>query len=194
MANNAKLACVYLILSIIIFSCSSTKVPDKINGGFETSSSDNEDPDGWFPNRLSTSNRNIEFKLDGETAHGGGKSISISISKSAGDKSNIYNWVKNIEGLETKSVYELSGWIKTNNVKNSPFIEIQCWNRKADKLIAKTSTTKLYPIMGTKNWQNVKFMFNVPAGTTKVLILAGLPGSGNNGGKVWFDDIQIKKM
>ncbi len=183
------------VILILINSCGSSALNYNINGGFEYSDSGNMDPDGWFPNRLPALSGNVEFKLDKRVAHSGGKSISISILKPTPGKSNLYNWVRNVEGLVSKKIYELSGWIKTNKINNSPFVEIQCWNRSEDKLIAKTSTLNHFPVVGTtKDWQQVKVLFNVPAGTTKILVLACVPSSGNNGGKVWFDDIELKKL
>lgn len=177
-------------------SCSGSvpSLNDYINGGFEEKDSGNPDPDGWFPNRLPGLNSLVKFELENETAHSGEKSISISITKAPSGKSTIYNWVKIIEGLKAKDIYELTGWIKTKKITNSPFIEIQFWNKKQNKLIAKVSTLTQYPITGTSNWHNVKTTFTVPEATTRALIIAGITSGGNVGGKVWFDDIQLKKL
>ncbi len=190
------LAAFFYTTMVLTLSCGSSapSLNDYINGGFEEKDSGNPDPDGWFPNRLPALSGFVKFELEDKTVHGGEKSISISISKSQPGKSNIYNWVNIVEGLGAKDVYELNGWIKTREITNSPFIEIQFWNRKQNKLIAKVSTLNQYPVTGTNNWHNVKTTFTVPEGTTRVLIIAGITSNGNSGGKVWFDDIQLKKL
>jgi hypothetical protein len=190
---------VLIVLSIPIVltvSCGGSvpSLNDYINGGFEEKETCNQDPDGWFPNRLPGLNNLAKFEHEEEIVRSGKRSISISIAKSQPGKSVIYNWVRIIDGLKTKNIYELNGWIKTRKITTSPFIEIQFWNKKQNLLIAKVSTLNHYSIAGTSDWHNVKTIFTVPEATTRALIIAGISSSNNAGGKVWFDDIQLKKL
>ncbi|MEW6506735.1 MAG: hypothetical protein AB1432_03200 [Bacteroidota bacterium] len=190
---------VFIVLStllVITVSCSGSvpSLNDYINGGFEEKDTGSPDPDGWFPNRLPGLNNYAKFEHEAKTVRSGKRSISIAITKSPTGKSAIYNWVRIIDGLKAKDIYELNGWIKTRKITTSPFIEIQFWNKKQDLLIAKVSTLIRYSITGTSDWRNVKTTFTVPETTTRVLIIAGISSSNNAGGKVWFDDIQLKKL
>ena len=58
-------------------------------------------------------------------------------------------------------------------------------------MIGSASTRKMFSVIGTYNWRRVNTLFRIPKGTTKILIRAAIQSSGNEGGKVWFDDIQF---
>ncbi|NJD21479.1 MAG: hypothetical protein FIA82_02240 [Melioribacter sp.] len=180
-----------LIPLALLESCSSSKIRDDIYGGFEDTY-DGENPDGWFANDLPQTKKNAELSVDNSVAHTGDQSIFISIFSNHPPENTLYNWIRRVDGLKEGGIYELQGWIKTEGIKNSPFIDVQCWNNI--KLIGSASTSQNYSITGTKNWQHVKTIFSLPKGTSKILIRAGITSSGNNGGKVWFDDFKITKV
>ncbi|KAF0139229.1 MAG: hypothetical protein FD122_3429 [Stygiobacter sp.] len=159
---------------IAVFSCSSSRINDDINGSFENDS-EGENPDGWFANNLPLTRKYAKFISDHHP-----KEITV------------YNWIRRIDGLKVGDNYELQGWVKAEKLKSPPFIEVQFWN--SSQMIGTASTMRGYLITGTKNWQHVKTIFSVPNGTSKILIRAGISSSRNNGGKVWFDDIQIQNV
>jgi len=185
---------IYFLVTVILIalfeSCSSSSVRDGINGGFE-SDYDGENPDGWFANDLPQTKKYAELSIDNSTAHTGDQSILISISNNHPANKTFYNWIRRVDSIKEEGIYELQGWIKTEGIKNSPFIDVQCWNNT--KMIGTASTSQNYSITGTKNWQHVKTIFSVPKGTSKILIRAGITSTENKGGKVWFDDIKISK-
>lgn len=174
---------------VAVFSCSSSRTNDDINGGFESDSAGGN-PDGWFANDLPQTKKYAELSIDNSAAHTGDQSILISILNNHPPNNALYNWIRRIDGLKVGETYELQGWIKTERVKSSPFIEVQFWN--SSQTIGTASTTQGYLITGTKNWQHVNTIFCVPNGTSKVLIRAGISSRRNHGCKVWFDDIQIQ--
>lgn len=179
-------------LALIVFvSCSGVKVNDAINGGFENNY-DGVTPDGWSANSLPQIKKYADLSIDNSVAHTGDKSILISISNDHPSDKTIYNWIRRIDGLKDDEIYELQGWVKTKNIKNSPFIDVQCWNDT--KIIGSASTTNGYSVTGTKDWQLIKTIFTIPKSTSKILIRIGIISSENNGGKVWFDDVQIRKI
>ena len=180
-----------ILIILAIFSCSGSKINDTINGGFE-SSYNGDNPDGWFTNSLLRTPKYAELSVDNSAAHTGSKSILISISDHHPKVVTVYNWVRRIDGLREGETYELQGWVKTEKLKSSPFIEVQFWN--SSQMIGTASTTRGYLINGTKRWQLVKTIFSVPKSASKVLIRAGISSNKNNGGKVWFDDIQIQNV
>ena len=181
---------VTLILLLLIETCSSYSVGNGINGGFE-SDYDGENPDGWFANDLPQTKKYAELSIDNSVAHTGDQSILISILNNNPSNKTVYNWIRRVDGLKNDEIYEMHGWIKTEGIKNSPFIDVQCWNNT--KIVGTASTSQNYSVTGTKNWQRVKTIFSVPKGTTKILIRAGITSYENNGGRVWFDDVQINK-
>lgn len=190
--SNARLKKIILLVVILIpaallLSCSSV-VHDKLNGGFENNF-DDDNPDGWTSNQMPQTVKYARLEVDNSISHSGDKSISISISKTHPFTNTVYNWVRRVDGLKP-AVYELSGWIKTEGIKNSAFIEVECWNAD-NKMLGSATTETLHPVTGTQNWKQVKTLFKIPPGTIKALIIAGIGSSQNSGGKVWFDDINI---
>ncbi len=179
-----------LIIPALLESCSSSKVRDAINGGFEDTY-DGENPDGWFANDLPQTKKYAALEVDNSVAHTGDNSILISIFDDHPPEITLYNWIRRVDGLKEGETYEMQGWVKTKDIESSPFIDVQCWSNT--KMIGVASTKNNYSITGTKNWQSVKAIFNIPKGTTKILIRAGITSSQNSGGKVWFDDINISK-
>lgn len=179
----------FVLLLVFIFACSSKVALDSINGGFENSFDDTGNLDGWTSNQMPQTVKHAHLKVDDSVSHSGRKSVSIFISKTP-QTNTVYNWVRKVEGLKPGYVYELSGWIKTFEIKNSPFIELKCWNAE-NKMLGSVTTEKLFALTGTKNWRQVKTLFKIPEGTTKVLIVAGIESSQNSGSQVWFDDIVI---
>ncbi len=179
-----------LMISFLIFSCSSIPTEDTINGGFEKES-DNE-PEGWISNLLPQISDYVKFTVDDNTFHSGGSSFLIELSKSQPEKQTIYKLTRRLPGFETSVVYELQGWIKTENIKNSPFLEAQCWSQTT--MLGYASSKKIMNITGTTDWKFVNAVFRVPKETVKILIVLGVPSTKNNNVKVWFDDIQVKKV
>lgn len=177
---------------LFILSCSAGNSTDRINGGFEESVEDSDDPIGWSASYVNPADNDARLLVDDREAYSGSKSIMISISKNTLSSQNVYKWVKRIDGLQASGVYEISAWIKVKGIKNSPLIEVQCWGRQ--KILGRTSSEKVKHFTGTKNWQNVKMIFSIPSGTVKVLLFTELPGKENEGGTVWFDDVVVKKV
>ncbi|MBX3006798.1 MAG: hypothetical protein KF816_02105 [Melioribacteraceae bacterium] len=177
------------LLQIVLISCGSIKLHDIINGGFEISNEDGS-PAGWYANNMVATKTDAEFQVDNSIAHTGEKSIKISISGNASKENKIYNWIRSVDA--ESGIYELNGWVKTEDVKNSPFIEVQCFNK--NKMIGSVTTARSHSITGTKTWQLVKLMFTVPKGSSKILIRAGISSARNNGSKVWFDDFTLNKV
>ncbi len=181
-----------LLLGLLTFtSCTSLTTNGLVNEGFETVS-DGKNPVGWVANNLNLSKKHAELSVDNSISHSGDRSIFISISDHHPPNMIIYNWFKRVDGLQPGWIYELDAWIKTEKIKYSPFIEIQFWNKL--KMVGVTSTLQDNFIKGTRNWVPVKKTISIPKGTTKILLKAALQSLGNNGGRVWFDDIRIKKV
>ena len=198
MKNIKNIPVLFLSVVLVAFavsSCgSSGKVDNKINGGFENADSGDESPDGWYANSFAYKGEGAKLTVDNDISHSGGSSISIVIPKSGSVQQTVYNWVRRVDYVKPKEVYELEGWIKTKNTKRSPFIEVQCWNDKTRKIVGSVTTVKKYNLTGTNNWKQVRAMFEVPPHTTKMIIRAGINSTQNKGSIVWFDDIKLNKV
>jgi len=179
-----------LLFYLILLSCSSVTTHDSMFESFETIS-DGKNPDGWVANNLNLPKETAELSVDNSVSHGGERSILISISNLHPSTNAIYNWIKRVEGMHAGITYELTGWVKTKNIKFSPFVEIQFWGKT--KMIGLVNSIKDFSMTDVRNWEPFKKIILVPQGTVKVLLKAALQSRGNNGGRVWFDDIQIKK-
>ncbi len=184
---------VYPALLLILNACSGAAYTNDLNGGFEEYSLGSENPYGWASNNFQSANRNVIFSVDRHTAHSGNYSVSIEIPLSAPSQKKIFNWVTRIENIK-EGIYELSGWIKIKRVSVTPYIEIQFYGLEGNRMITGYNTREMFSLTGTNNWKKVSAIFKVPVGTSKTVIKAVLESYGNNGGKVWFDDLKLAKI
>ncbi|MBN2072308.1 MAG: carbohydrate binding domain-containing protein [Candidatus Krumholzibacteriota bacterium] len=161
------------------------------NGGFEYELGSGENPDHWNATRVPQMKDFVDLKWDKDFFHSGKRSVSITIGKDHPRTMIHYHWnqapLKCIPGL----TYEISGWIKTQDLKESASILVQCWDRGMKKRLGLVSTEHDYKVLGTSDWTEVKTTIKIPEGTWRVVILAGILGHANPGGKVWFDDISV---
>lgn len=192
MKSNLVKKFIGTILLLLLISCSAGKSGGGINGGFEDEIDDNAGPVGWSASYVNTSGGLAGLYLDDSKSHSGSRSITIAISKDHPAGGRIYKWVKRVDRPANFKVYELNAWISTHRITGSPFIEAQCWSR--DKMLGKISSIKKYSFTGTKDWQNLRLIFRIPDGTLRILLVAGLNSAGNEGGQVWFDDVEISAL
>ena len=105
-----------------------------------------------------------------------------------------YNWTTTVPQFERGAIYELRGWVKTENLGDSAWIAVQCWSKKEKKMLAFATTYGNVTVKGTSDWTEVSVMFQVPKKTKVVRIRAGIATNFNSGGKAWFDDVEIRKV
>lgn len=179
-----------LLFYLILLSCSSVTTHDSMFESFETIS-DGKNPDGWVANNLNLKKEVAELSVDNSVSHSGKRSIMISISNLHKPTSTIYNWIKRVDGIQAGITYEFTGWVKIENIKYSPFLEIQFWNKT--KMIGIENSMKEFSVTGVSNWEPIKKIILVPEGTNRILLKTAVQSRGNEGGRVWFDDIQIKQ-
>jgi hypothetical protein len=103
-----------------------------------------------------------------------------------------YNWTAPAQGWKAGETYELSGWVKTENVNHPAFIMAQFWGEEG--LIGGATTQKAFPVKGTTDWTRVTTRLKVPEGTGELRIRAGLSSLDNRGAKAWLDDISLVKV
>jgi beta-lactamase regulating signal transducer with metallopeptidase domain len=166
------------------------------NGGFEESQDYSTDPEGWFATRWPKTPGHYLLSASKSLAHGGKRSVVVEIGDSHPDTRVDYNWTAVAKGWKAGETYELSGWIKTENVKQTAFIMAQFWSEEgaSKKMIGGATTQMTHPVKGTTDWTRVTTRLRVPEGTGEVRIRAGLSSQDNRGAKAWLDDISLVKV
>jgi hypothetical protein len=180
------------------------------NGGFEVGM---KQPDGWYPTYtdwLRSTVEKVEFKWDKQIKHSGERSVSIEILKDHPAYLIFYNWTAVVEGFLIGQTYELTAWVRTENVKRSPMVMVQFWKEipKRPEWIIVEDRPRPRPwsdylighrrtfdkLDGSRDWTLVSLKFKVPKHTHEVRIRAGVSTEYFNIGKVWFDDIRVVEM
>jgi len=165
------------------------------NGGFEPQSELQKSPADWYATEVPRTKEYVTFEWDDQVVHSGKRSVSIAIDESHPDGQVIaYNWTKTVPGCQEGKSYELSGWVRTENMTGPAWIVAQCWNEAKNEMLGFATTQKDYPITGTSDWTQVGTVFTVPAGTAEVRIRAGVAAPENNGGRAWFDDLSVREV
>lgn len=162
------------------------------NGGFEDVQENSSDPQAWFATRLP---KTVGYMLMGSSksvAHSGQRSVFVEVGENHPDLRVDYNWTVEATGWKAGEVYELSGWIKTENAKGPGFLMAQCWSE--DRKHALGYSERPCNVTGTTDWTRVSTLLRVPAGTASVRIRAGLTSQDNKGAKAWLDDISLVKV
>lgn len=180
----------FLLAVLMIIGCQVINGQDNFNGGFETKSLFKNEPVSWVATRLPQTKDFVVFEWDSTEHHSGKYSVSISINQNHPQDEVAYNWTRTLEELTIGKKYTISGWIKTQNCKETAWIVVQCWDDNK-KIIGFATNQHSHPVKGTTDWTLVKSELTVPEGTKEVRIRIGIASPKDNGGKVWFDDIKI---
>ena len=182
--------CLLLVLLVRPVICISQTIP---NGGFERGAKDQ--PDVWFSTYTDWLRPTVEsviFHWDKEIRHSGERSVSIRVYKTFRGPEVHYNWTAPIEGWQAGSTYEVTAWVRTQNLKRRAFLVIQVI--RGGELIDLIDRAKP-GVKGTQDWTQIKTRFKVPRGTAVLQLRIGATADGSNKDwKVWFDDIEITKV
>ena len=186
---------IMLIVFSVIFVYGCNKSKDFLdNGGFEPQSSLQKTPTGWYFTEMPKTKDFVKSVWDSEIFYRGKRSVSILIAEDHPEDEIAYNWTKVVENLEVGKSYELSCWVKGQNLKSPVWICVQSWDKSIRKMIGFDTTQKDYPLTGTFDWQQVGTVFTVPAGTFEVRVRAGIAAPNNRGGQAWFDELHIRQV
>jgi len=183
---------IQLLFMLMFISCGVSSSIYNINGGFEESSYNLTMPDGWISNKPNYGYGNTELKIDNTISHSGNNSIMIFIDGKHSNKKYLFKWIRRIDGLKENSIYQLEAWIKTKNVKITPYLEINCWSKNI--LVGNISSDAKFSFSGSINWRPLEIIFKIPAGTDKIILSASMISYKNGGAQAWFDDISIKEI
>jgi len=193
--DRRKLILVATIACILMFIGGCTEKQEFLaDGGFEIQTSPAESQTDWYATELLHTKEFVSFEWDDQIVHSGERSVSIAITAAHPDELINYNWTTVVPGCQVGKTYELSGWIRTENLSGPAWIVIQCWDEARTEMLELTSTHEEYPVIGTSDWTQAKVTFTVPADTAEVRIRAGIATPENRGGKVWFDDLAVREL
>lgn len=196
MKNEFKAFLVAVIFLLV--SCSEDNVNNPLvynfNGDFETSVNHFNEIDGWYPtNQIATADY-VNFNWGKEEKHSGEYSVSISIDENHPTDTPIcYNWTKIYKPFEIGTEYEITGWVKSQNLSSSAFMVVQCWKNR-NEMVGFFTSQYTHQIIGTNDWTEFSTKFIPPDETYEVRIRIGITAPFDNGGKVWFDDIYVEKL
>ena len=145
------------------------------NGSFETL--DGDLPAGWSPRFYS--GEKAQHRVS-DLARSGKRSLEISA-----DKVTEFSMYIDVP-VDRNSEYELSGWIKTENVAGGGRGALLYISKHPDSPVSKG-------VKATKDWTHVKVSFNNYEGKS-VRINCMLGGWGTASGKAWWDDVSLRKI
>ncbi|MFI3196986.1 MAG: hypothetical protein QX196_01540 [Methylococcaceae bacterium] len=149
------------------------------NGSFEKKSSQTGLPSGWITDYFASTST---FTWDSSEAHTGSKSAKI-LSPTPNDS----RWITTAPvQIQPNMLYNLSGWIKTDNIADTD----QSENVGANLSVFGTWThTK--GLTGTHDWIYRSLLFN--SGSDTQLTIGARLGywSGTTTGTAWFDDLRL---
>ena len=123
-------------------------------------------------------------KLD-DTAYAGKFSVFLH-TPTPYEKEPINNWSQNIIAEFAGRTLHLSGYIKVEEAKEAA-LWVQCWRKRPWGVLKIVTTSTDTPVYGTKDWEHVEAMIDVPKGTDFITVRCVLLGTGS----AWFDNVSI---
>jgi hypothetical protein len=166
------------VCSLLVAACVPPEPPPPVNllvnPGFERGVTD---PDGWQRDVFQPVS---QLTWDDSMSRSGGRSIAIH-----SPTPNDARWVQTV-GVQPHTVYELSGWIRTEAVQHSP----QAVDAGANLTVMGT-WNRSEALIGDNDWTFRRVRFNSGASNT-VTVGARLGyWSGTTAGSAWFDDLRL---
>jgi hypothetical protein len=125
-----------------------------------------------------------EFSWSMAEKHSGSRSAMI---RNERDDGIVYSWLQTVVGDFEGKTLRISGWIKTKSIDSdgASGISVQFWDEDSNQIGDNIETKEL---TGTNVWQKYSATFEVPEGTTKLMIRNYLYGTG----MIWFDDLVLE--
>ena len=185
----------FALLFTTTFSGKNPTFPDTLNLGFEQLSV-YEEPVNWnvAGGLQPTGNRgNITEEqgaigsLDTKIVHGGKRSLSIEMLPAGFYARGICTSSDSLHRLLKGKTITYSGWIKIKDITKSAGLWWRVDGKNHRTLAFNNMDDTAYH--GTHDWK--RFSFTLPVSEAAVNIDFGVIVHGKEGGKVWFDDLQI---
>ncbi|MCA1622533.1 MAG: carbohydrate binding domain-containing protein [Acidobacteria bacterium] len=157
------------------------------NGDFE--SPIGEAKDTYFGWKVSSLEK-VDIKLDPTQKHEGTRSLRLSFNGYS--DATFFNLLQYVV-VNPLTRYQLSFWIRTDNLKSGGTPVLEIFNANDDKNIA---NSKPFPI-GKTDWQQIKMEFTTPANAEAVGIRTTRAFCGYECpifGTFWYDDFKLEKI
>jgi hypothetical protein len=172
-------------LALLLVGCAPAPAPANllVNGGFEGGAYDGTgitSPRSWQRELFRPWS---ELSWDDTVAYSGAHSIKI-VSPAPND----VRWIQTVT-VEPDTVYELSGYIRTEDVGLSE----QAVSAGAN-LSVMGGFVYTQPVLGTSDWTYRSLRFN--SGSSTTVIIAARVGfySGISAGTAWFDQVRLRPV
>jgi hypothetical protein len=162
--------------------------------GFESLSPLQKTPAGWHATEIEHTGKYVDFIWDSTTSYGGRMSVSIRIAEDHPDEVIAYNWHTTMMNWKPGIPYELSCMVKGAGLRETPWVCVQGWDESMSQMLYFATTQKDHKITGLFDWRRIGTVFTIPEATHRVIIRAGIAAPGDNGGQVWFDELQIQEI
>jgi len=157
------------------------------NGGFELPIGNNgENYFGWkvFPIEK------VDVKLDPTQKREGNRSLRISFAAYA---EPTLNAVTHLVTVEPSAKYQLTFWVRTENLKSGGTPALEIYNANDDKNIVTSESFQT----GSNEWRQVKLEFVAPANAEAVFLRTTRVYCGDQCpiiGTIWYDDFKLEKI
>ena len=157
------------------------------NGGFELPiGSNGEYYFGWkvFPIEK------VDVKLDPTQKREGNRSLRISFAAYA---EPTLNAVTHLVTVEPSAKYQLTFWVRTENLKSGGTPALEIYNANDDKNIVTSESFQT----GSNEWRQVKLEFVAPANAEAVFLRTTRVYCGDQCpiiGTIWYDDFKLEKI
>ncbi|MEZ5425874.1 MAG: tetratricopeptide repeat protein [Pyrinomonadaceae bacterium] len=157
------------------------------NGGFE-------DPIGetdytYFNWRVPPVKK-MDVKLDPTQKKEGNRSLRVTFN---GMNEGLFYNIFQIVTVTAGEKYQLSFWVRTENLKSGGMPNLEIVNANDDKII---TTSDSFP-GGTNDWKQVKVVFTAPENSEAVTLRTSRTYCGENCpivGAFWYDDFRLEKV
>ncbi len=124
-------------------------------------------------------------KVTDKTSHEGRYSVFLETLQPY-KRDPLNNWSQCIVAELAGKELTLRAAIKTENASEAA-IWLQAWDKQSWGALSAVSTSREYPMYGTKDWTVVEAKMKVPVGTDFIVCRCILRGTG----KAWFDDVIV---
>ena len=156
------------------------------NGDFELGPSRVGGPAMWSGTRAQKYPDDARVAWDDSVARSGKHSVSIEIGEDHPEEKVLYSWNQYILGYVVGATYRVSAWVRTQNVNESAFLVVQCWDRGMTEVLGVASTEDSSTVVGTSDWTEISATITVPAETGRMSILLGFSAAGKQRPAVWI--------
>jgi hypothetical protein len=194
-----------MVLAVLL-GVVATDAPLVSNPGFDEVREQTRLPEGWgllpqgwhlcyLPNEQHLVR--YETKVDEKTKVDGGqesRALFITVAGDHPDKVVAYNATQDVPGFVAGKSYRVSAKVRTQGLRNMPFICVQCLDSSKSKFVGFAGTPKRALQADIEQWERIETTVLVPEGTAAFRLRVGIPSEGNAGGTAMIDDIEVVEV